>query len=420
MKDLIRKILHEHIKLVNEERFIWTKNMLKDVADKYTTLYDLIKNDLRAYYAMRDKGWFDELTQHLDKNRHRKWTKNYVHDIAKKYQRRIDFYNGDNNAYQAAIRNGWLDDITTHMILDFRWTKEMVHDEAKKYYRRVEFRNKSPKAYDAALRHGWIDEVCSHMEVVGNLVKRMVYAWEFDDKSVYIGLTSDKQRREKEHFTEINSAVNKHITQTGLKPKFVELSISYIDAKDAKILEDTMIDQYRCNGWTILNKTKAGSLGGGKCSRVWTVEKIKVEISKYKTLNEFRTKSKLAYNAVKSNKWYYLLEPLERTIKLNLDFNKVQQEAKKYNTIKDFAENSNSEYQWAKRNKVMDIVTKHMTPLLIKWTKDMVQTVANKYNTKNDFQKNDRKAYDAARNNGWFDEVTKHMISGYGKKTSDF
>ena len=415
MRELIKHILREHVKTVNEVRFIWTKEMLRDVANKYTTLYDLIKNDLRAYNAMRDKGWFDELTQHLDKNRPKKWSKNNVHNIAKKYQRRIDFYNGDNSAYQAALRNGWLDDVSTHMITEFRWTKEMVHDEAKKYNRRIEFRNKNPKAYSAALRNGWIDEVCSHMEVVGNLLKRMVYAWEFDDNSVYVGLTSDKQRREHQHFTKTNSAVNKHVIQTGLKPRFVELSVSYIDAKDAKILEGDMVDQYKCNGWTILNQAKAGSLGGGKCSRVWTEEKVKKEISKYKTLNEFRTKSKLAYIAVKSNKWYHLLEPLERTKKLNLYFNQVQQEAKKYNTIKDFAENSNTEYQWAKRNKVMDVVTSHMIPLVTKWTKDMVQTAANKYNTKGEFQKNERRAYDAARNNGWFDDVTKHMISGYGK-----
>jgi hypothetical protein len=408
MRELIKHILREHVKTVNEVRFIWTKEMLRDVAYKYTTLYDLIKNDLRAYYAMRDKGWFDELTQHLDKSRPKKWTKNNVHNIAKKYQRRIDFYNGDNNAYQAALRHGWLDDVSTHMITEFRWTKEMVHDEAKKYNRRVEFRNKSPKAYDAALRNGWIDEVCSHMEVVGNLLKRMVYAWEFDDNSVYIGLTSDKQRREHQHFTKTNSAVNKHIIQTGLKPRFVELSVSYIDAKDAKILEGNMVDQYKCNGWTILNQAKAGSLGGGKCSRVWTEEKVREEILKYKTLNEFRTKSKLAYNAVKSNKWYHLLEPLERTVKPNLDFNQVQQEAQKYTTIRDFAEKSNSEYQWAKRNKVMDIVTAHMTPLLIKWTPDKIDNELQKYQTYDEFKKNSRKAYDILRYRKQLDYAIKY------------
>jgi hypothetical protein len=169
-----------------------------------------------------------------------------------------------------------------------------------------------------------------------------------------------------------------------------------------------MVDQYKCNGWTILNQAKAGSLGGGKCSRVWTEEKVKEEILKYNTLNEFRTKSKLAYTAVKSNKWYHLLKPLERTVKPNLNFNQVQQEAQKYTTIKDFSEKSNSEYQWAKRNKVMDVVTAHMTPLLIKWTPDKIDDELQKYQTYDEFKKNSRKAYDILRYRKQLDYAIKY------------
>lgn len=84
MRELIKKILHEHVNNIQEKRFVWTKDMLRDVANKYKTLNDLIKNDLRGYYGMREKGLFDELTQHLDKSRPKKWTKENVHNIGKK------------------------------------------------------------------------------------------------------------------------------------------------------------------------------------------------------------------------------------------------------------------------------------------------------------------------------------------------
>lgn len=66
---------------------------------------------------------------------------------------------------------------------------------------RSEFIKKYPTAYSSSLKNGWIDEICSHMEVLGNLFQRCIYAFEFPDDYVYVGLTDNFGRREKQHLS---------------------------------------------------------------------------------------------------------------------------------------------------------------------------------------------------------------------------
>jgi hypothetical protein len=228
-----------------------------------------------------------------------------------------------------------------------------------------------------------------------------------------VGLTSDIKRREIEHQTKDNSAVFRHIEQTKLSPNLVLVSSQYIDAQDSKIMEDETINQYKCDGWKILNIAKAGGLGGGGGCKVWTFEKTKEESNKYQNFKEFRLSSPFAYLAVKRNKWNSLTDHMEKSKRKNLTYDEVETIARKFDSIKEFSEKANTEYQWAKRNKIMSLVTSHMTPLIIQWTKDMVHNEAKKYEYKKDFMENSSKAYHAAHKRGWINDVTSHMKSGY-------
>jgi hypothetical protein len=51
--------------------------------------------------------------------------------------------------------------------------------------------------------------------------------------------------------------------KTKLIPKLIEIS-KYIKSEKAQLLEITTIENYKNNGWKILNRREGGGLGGYK------------------------------------------------------------------------------------------------------------------------------------------------------------
>ena len=66
----------------------------------------------------------------------------------------------------------------------------------------------NPKAYHTAYASPYWEELTDHMIALGNMVKRMIYVYEFPDlKTVYVGLTGDEDRRKEEHQSDPYSAL---------------------------------------------------------------------------------------------------------------------------------------------------------------------------------------------------------------------
>jgi hypothetical protein len=208
---------------------------------------------------------------------------------------------------------------------------------ASKYKTRSEFITNDSNAYQAARHNGWYDDATKHMDRLGNLYQRLVYAYEFPNKSVYVGLTLSKERRNVAHFTKDNSAVFRYIKKTGLEPELKIISDEYILADDAVNLEICTIEKYRSEGWNILNIAKGGSLGA--CKRVWDKDTV-IEIAlKYTKMNDFKKNSPKAYQAARNYGWLddirVFLKPVYKTW-TDDEFIKVMS---KYNKINDFRKN---------------------------------------------------------------------------------
>jgi len=180
------------------------------------------------------------------------------------------------------------------------WTKERCQEVALKCDTRNEFCEQHKGAYLHAWRKDWLDELCSHMKSIGNLRKRLVYSYEFSDNYVYVGLTCNDKRRERQHHNEI-SPVNDHIRNNNLTPIKKILSNGYVDVQQAQFLETFWIDKYRNNNWNILNKKKAGGLGSNIL--YWTKEKCCEVALKCRTRKEFSIKYVSAYINSRNNKW---------------------------------------------------------------------------------------------------------------------
>ena len=242
------------------------------------------------------------------------------------------------------------------------WNKEKCAEEALKYKIRSEFFKNSNSAYTSASKNGFLDEICSHMMVIGNNRKRCIYAIEFPDNHVYIGLTYYIEKRFKDHINNVEyneSSVLEYINQTDLVPIIKQLT-EYIDVKDASKLEGIKKNEYKNNGWIILNKTKCGSIGGNVIK--WSREKCAEAALKYKTRGEFKKELGWAYTTSLSNGWLDEICVHMNTLKNGTWQIKENclKEALKYNSKTEFRKKCGGAYMASLRNDWLNEITKHM------------------------------------------------------------
>lgn len=240
------------------------------------------------------------------------------------------------------------------------WTKELCHQEALKYKLKSDFQKYSSSAFQIARKNGWLDEIRLHMIVLGDKYKRCIYAIEYSDNHVYIGLTYNLEKRFEQHKNNVNSASYKHQKKTGIEPKIIQLS-NYIDSSLAANFEKESIKQYLKNGWIVLNKKQGGGLGGNIFK--WNKENCKIEAQKFECRKDFLKHSPSAYHVCRKNNW-------------------------------------------------LDIFCKHMIEKRKSngyWDKETTAIEAKKYNTKRQFKMNCGSAYNSALKNNWIDEICLHM-----------
>lgn len=181
--------------------------------------------------------------------------------------------------------------------------KKEIYKIAKKYKTKTEFEKENRKVYARAwlinkkYDNIFLDKICSHMEILGNSYKRCIYYIKFPDRnSIYIGLTYNFKKRMKDHINNTHSRKLKKLFISNEKYEMKKIS-KYIDVKEAQKLEQKIIDDYENKGFVILNKAKAGALGGNPFK--WSNEKILEEIKKYKDYSEYMKNSKSSYNAAR-------------------------------------------------------------------------------------------------------------------------
>jgi predicted GIY-YIG superfamily endonuclease len=307
---------------------------------------------------------------------------------------------------------GRLQDVCGHMEWKNRpngyWTRKRAIDEAKKYPSRSEFLAGASGAYAAASRGGFLEAACAHMEVVGSQYKRAIYAFEFEDKSVYVGLTFNYDVRYREHLTQHKpvGAKLKKVAAT-----FVRFN-KWLGLDRAGKAEARTIERYRRRGWTILNRNKAG--GVGSRPEKWSYEEVKKLTKRYKTVKGFKASSPSAYIiAHRSGWWPELSRHMARAVdhgKWTLD--SVSKEALKYATRKSFAKSSPGAYGRAGKKGWLDVVCRHMERQVRPanyWTIDIVGAEARKCETRKEFQEASGYAYQKAFRQGWLDIVCAHM-----------
>jgi hypothetical protein len=198
------------------------------------------------------------------------WTKEKCFEEALKYKSRNDFKKFCRQAYTISCENKWIDKISQHMTQikkpNSYWTFEKCKEIASNYNYKTDYIKHAQSAYKIAKKNNWNDEICSHMIILGDKYKRLIYAYEFSDNYVYVGLTFNINKRNAKHLSITEkklTPVAKHIVETNTLPK-LSVKTEYLPTQMAQNVEKFYILEYKNNGWILLNKLDGGGLGASK------------------------------------------------------------------------------------------------------------------------------------------------------------
>jgi predicted GIY-YIG superfamily endonuclease len=285
-----------HMILQQKPNGYWSKDKCQIVSLKYETRMDFFNKDSGVYSKCVKEKWLDNICKHMRPKKLRNyWNKDNCILESLKYKTRKEFSKKSPRAYQLCVVNGWLESCGHLKVKSY--TKEYCKEESEKYKTLKELINNNSYLYNKILKNDWSNEMFSHMIQTGNLYKRCIYAYEFSDNYVYVGLTFNLNERNNNHMK--RGPVKKHINETQNIPKLIKLT-DYINIENAKNKEKEYLDKYINNGWIILNKSKTGGLGS--YFRKWTKEKCVIEALKCKTRYEYFQNS-ASYHFARKNGW---------------------------------------------------------------------------------------------------------------------
>ena len=289
-----------------------------------------------------------------------------------------------------------------------KWNKEDVIIEAKKYKHRSHFMKGNHSAYNAARRMK-LKEAFEHMEPLGHVKSRLVYAYEFPDNHVYVGLTANKDKRHGEHMRDGRGPVNKHMNKIGVAPRYRMISQWYIGHSEAQELEKNTVDEYKQNGWIVMNTAPAGNLGGNLYK--WNEDNLRELALKYNTRGEMMRNDRNAFESIKSKNLYHLFDHMKWEGNIEHTLEECIEEAKKYTCRQDFRKGRYDLWQWTYVHKHQEVVFTHMPIKQIpyRWTIDKALSIMNQYEYLGDFTKEQPRCQRFLSRNTNYKEITKHL-----------
>jgi predicted GIY-YIG superfamily endonuclease len=385
-----------------------------------------------AYWTLRERGWLDIVFPNRRKNKApysivyfrktlgrakslRSWRQNnkYLSNVA--YQRGW-FVSEDERLTKLAEGKG-LEIFNTQYAKNILSncaiiTEENIRKKARFCTERKIFRKKFPKHYRKACVMKILDSVCEHMPPSKSREFRAIYAAEFSDGSVYVGLSYDLEDRWEKHLKDKRSAVYIHSQKMSLKPSF-KMVHDYVPKEIAKVLEGEYKDKYSSEGWKILNRAKTGGLGSS--IRKLSEQYIYNIVSSCESYTDFRMKYGSVYNAARRlGILLKIKEIIEPQIKITkwVDHPEIIKEiASKCKTHHEFYTNYDAAARAAVELGIYDEITKHMPPKrLLAHTKDSIlsRIKEGEFETYTDFTK-DQATYNAANKLGLLVQIKKML-----------
>ena len=406
----------------------------KEIVSKYKTNKEFITKEHATYQTIKRNGWGTELLKHLEYQINPSgdcfkpagyWDYERCKEESLKYNTYYEFRKKNYTAYQVIKDKGWREELCGHMTMKLKprgyWTYEICKETALRYDDRNLLSNNEGACYTTILKNNW-DELLSHITKKTTLSERFIYAFEFPDNHVYVGLTYDLNKRKSNHLRSENSSVFKHIKKTGLEFTFKSVYKRPFPADIAGDIEKEVVEDYKSKGWITLNIAKAGGLGGGYFNN-WTKEKCRIECLKYDKVSTLRRSVKLhLIYIIKDNGWWEeLTSHMKRDsrdvkrIWSKWDREKILEVAKNVNKPSEFRTKYKGAYKAALGLGIKEEVYGLYEPKeksIANYTKEDCLNITLKYKYKSEFAKNHKGVYCHCAAYKWLEEVTKHLIDG--------
>lgn len=478
----------------SHDKGYWTKEKCHEEALNYTNPTDFNKNNPYVYGKAYRMGWLSDICSHMTKTKapYGYWnSKEHCINEGKKYKTRTAFARNSPRAYQKCLENSW-DEVFAEMqvILDYTHSyekcaaialtcksqAEMQRNHPKEYSYasshhflkeifahlpklepvtmesaknaasqcklRQEFRIRFPREYRYTVNHHLLDEICKDMLKMHDMSERCVYAFEFPDNHVYVGLTCNIERREREHRSESNSSVFLYMQESKLTPKLF-VKHGYVNYIWAKELEGEILRDYQNKGWISLNRTGTGGIG---CrGSIYSQIRACTERVKYcEDFKQFEERFPDAYRICLEHDWFDILEEylgerkgdtfiprkgfkktkvpkvlsanfVERMKGRNVSFWYSDQElheiGSSFSSRNEFNRKNNIAYRQAKKRGIVDKLfptnPRHVP-------NEKLALEASKYCSREDFKNGSNTAYQMALKRHILDELCKDMpFHGY-------
>ena len=281
----------------------YTKEYCKSIADTCKSRKEFKNKNINAYHKALAEHWLDEFGLTID--RHIKWTKEACINAASECYRWSEFHDKYPGAYYSVIKNNWRNELVFPVPIKCKKrTNEEITNVAKQYTSYSEFYRKERSFYYLAHKHKilqtftWLQRKEDRPE---NGITDNVYVYEFTHTKVaYVGRTINPNRRHYEHVHNNQSAVYKYALKNHVdipEPKYIYTNIAI---KEGKLQEANTIKYYQDNGWVLLNKAPAGSIGS---LSVYSKSQCITIAKRYKFKKDLFLDKPTIYNALVRHHW---------------------------------------------------------------------------------------------------------------------
>ena len=289
----------------------YTDADILDAASKCNSRSEFIRLYPALYNAAWKRGMLVQLKQLLPQSGRAAYTDDELFRHAQQFKTAADWRHfgdsevasGSASHFIAARNRGreFFDRCCAHMDTA-TYGDEELFASAKAFLHRGEWKDAAPGYYQAATRRGILDKCCTHMTPAANPYAGdyVIYAYEFEDRHVYVGLSFVPDARNFQH--RVRGPVFRHaVVCPNYQHRIVERDIPTPSA--AGEAEHKWMEYYRASGWTLLNKVKAGGTGA-VLKQKWTKELVMAEARKYKTKQEWIDNSQFTYRLAKKMGWF--------------------------------------------------------------------------------------------------------------------
>lgn len=242
-----------------------TLEKCKEIASQYFYKKDLITNYYSVYKKIKKEKWDNVCFSHMRAapSVHKIYSYNVCQQVVSNYNTLQEFRQKEPPVYNAIIRNRWnelLEKLSKGKNYPNGYTYEMCKNKASEFEYLKDFRVMAAPYYRRVLKCQWLD-ILDGLKRTSSNYKRLIYAYEFPIlNKAYIGLTYNISNRNKEHH--LRGTLFNFTKENGIKdfkPKILEDNIDYNIAGER---EEFYMQEYIKKGWKLINKARAGSLGG--------------------------------------------------------------------------------------------------------------------------------------------------------------